>query len=176
MGQGNQHAGHSQGCIADGVPEPGAVVAGERALTARCTGSRWVRSRISPSGSSGELILSTLFAVEPERRDEYVKGLSDRGVAGLMLAREVPRHHTPERARDRRPGVLSGGRGPDRRPLVPRACRLLPAPPRRADRAHQGGDRDAPARGFFDELLSGQISGRRSSAGRRSGATSPAAR
>jgi Purine catabolism regulatory protein-like family len=39
-------------------------------------------------GLRGELILSTLFAVEPERRDEYVKGLSDRGVAGLMLKPE----------------------------------------------------------------------------------------
>lgn len=36
----------------------------------------------------GELILSTLFAVEPERRAEYVKRLSDRGVAGLMLKPE----------------------------------------------------------------------------------------
>lgn len=36
----------------------------------------------------GELILSTLFAVEPERRGEYVKRLSDRGVAGLMLKPE----------------------------------------------------------------------------------------
>jgi hypothetical protein len=33
-------------------------------------------------GLRGELILSTLFAVEPERRDEYVKRLSDRGCRG----------------------------------------------------------------------------------------------
>lgn len=33
----------------------------------------------------GELILSTLFAVEPDRRGEYVKRLSDRGVPGIMI-------------------------------------------------------------------------------------------
>jgi sugar diacid utilization regulator len=44
----------------------------------------------------GELILSTLFAVEPERRGEYVKRLSDRGVAGLMLKPERFLGTTPE--------------------------------------------------------------------------------
>ncbi|MDP9474582.1 MAG: PucR family transcriptional regulator ligand-binding domain-containing protein [Actinomycetota bacterium] len=36
----------------------------------------------------GELILSTLFAVEPGERAEYVRRLSDRGVAGIMIKPE----------------------------------------------------------------------------------------
>jgi hypothetical protein len=62
------------------------VVAGERGLDREVY---WITVGEEPDLPEwvfgGELILSTLFAVEPERRDEYVKRLSDRGVAGLML-------------------------------------------------------------------------------------------
>ena len=58
----------------------------------------------------GELILSTLFAVEPERRGEHVKRLSDRGVAGLIKEvaglLHVPKH--PVRYRLRRITELTG--------------------------------------------------------------------
>jgi sugar diacid utilization regulator len=65
------------------------VVAGERGLDREVY---WITVGEEPDLPEwvfgGELILSTLFAVEPERRDEYVKRLSDRGVAGLMLKPE----------------------------------------------------------------------------------------
>jgi sugar diacid utilization regulator len=65
------------------------VVAGERGLDREVY---WITVGEEPDLPEwvfgGELILSTLFAVEPNRRDEYVKGLSDRGVAGLMLKPE----------------------------------------------------------------------------------------
>lgn len=65
------------------------IVAGERGLDREVY---WITVGEEPDLPEwvfgGELILSTLFAVEPERRDEYVKRLSDRGVAGLMLKPE----------------------------------------------------------------------------------------
>lgn len=48
----------------------------------------------------GELILSTLFAVEPDRHAEYVKRLSDREVAGLMIKPERFLGTIPESVRE----------------------------------------------------------------------------
>jgi sugar diacid utilization regulator len=65
------------------------VVAGERGLDREVY---WITVGEEPDLPEwvfgGELILSTLFAVEPERRGEYVKRLSDRGVAGMMIKPE----------------------------------------------------------------------------------------
>ena len=65
------------------------VVAGERGLDREV---RWITVGEEPDLPDwvfgGELILSTLFAVEPDRRGEYVKRLSDRGVAGLLIKPE----------------------------------------------------------------------------------------
>lgn len=65
------------------------VVAGERGLDREVY---WITVGEEPDLPDwvfgGELILSTLFAVEPDRRGEYVKRLSDRGVAGLMIKPE----------------------------------------------------------------------------------------
>lgn len=65
------------------------LVAGEKGLDAEV---RWITVGEEPDLPDwvfgGELILSTLFAVEPDRRGEYVKRLSDRGVAGMMIKPE----------------------------------------------------------------------------------------
>src|SRR5215212_5175912 len=108
----------------------------------------------------GELILSTLFTVEPERREEYVKRLSDRGVAGLMLKPErflgtIPRSILETANRESFPvaevpidvlwsRVLAGFY----RHLLAEQTELIRAETEMRLRG-----------GFFDELLSGQLSG-----------------
>ena len=65
------------------------LVAGERGLDAEV---RWITVGEEPDLPSwvfgGEMILSTLFAVEPDQRSDYIKRLSDRGVAGMLIKPE----------------------------------------------------------------------------------------
>jgi sugar diacid utilization regulator len=137
------------------------VVAGERGLDREVY---WITVGEEPDLPEwvfgGELILSTLFAVEPERRDEYVKGLSDRGVAGLMLKPErflgtIPQSVLETANRESFPvaevpidvlwsRVLAGFY----RHLLAEQTELVRVETEMSLRG-----------GFFDELLSGQISG-----------------
>ena len=65
------------------------VVAGEDGLDNEV---RWITVGEEPDLPDwvfgGELICSTLFAVEPNRLGDYVKGLSDGGVAGMLIKPE----------------------------------------------------------------------------------------
>lgn len=65
------------------------VVAGQKGLDNEV---RWITVGEEPDLPEwvfgGELICSTLFAVEPDRLGDYVKGLSDGGVAGLLIKPE----------------------------------------------------------------------------------------
>ncbi len=65
------------------------LVAGEKGLDAEV---RWITVGEEPDLPDwvfgGEMILSTLFAVKPEWRSEYIKRLSDRGVAGMLIKPE----------------------------------------------------------------------------------------
>jgi sugar diacid utilization regulator len=137
------------------------VVAGERGLDREVY---WITVGEEPDLPEwvfgGELILSTLFAVEPERRDEYVKGLSDRGVAGLMLKPErflgtIPQSVLETADRESFPvaevpiGVLwSRVLAGFYRHLLAEQTELIRVETEMRLRG-----------GFFDELLSGQISG-----------------
>jgi sugar diacid utilization regulator len=137
------------------------VMAGERGLDREVY---WITVGEEPDLPEwvfgGELILSTLFAVEPERRDEYVKRLSDRGVAGLMLKPErflgaIPESVLETAERESFPvaevpidvlwsRVLAGFY----RHLLSEQTELVRVETEMRLRG-----------GFFDELLSGQISG-----------------
>lgn len=137
------------------------VVAGERGLDREVY---WITVGEEPDLPEwvfgGELILSTLFAVEPERRDEYVKGLSDRGVAGLMLKPErflgtIPQSVLETADRESFPvaevpiGVLwSRVLAGFYRHLLAEQTELIRVETEMRLRG-----------GFFDELFSGQISG-----------------
>lgn len=65
------------------------VVAGEAGMENEV---RWITVGEEPDLPDwvfgGELICSTLFAVEPDRLGDYVKGLSDNGVAGMLVKPE----------------------------------------------------------------------------------------
>ena len=65
------------------------VVAGEDGLDNEV---RWITVGEEPDLPDwvfgGELICSTLFAVKPNRLGDYVKGLSDVGVAGMLIKPE----------------------------------------------------------------------------------------
>ena len=65
------------------------VVAGEKGIDNEV---RWITVGEEPDLPDwvfgGELICSTLFAVEPSRLGDYVKGLSDAGVAGMLIKPE----------------------------------------------------------------------------------------
>ena len=65
------------------------LLAGEKGLDAEV---RWITVGEEPDLPNwvfgGEMILSTLFAVKPDRRSEYIKRLSDRGVAGMLIKPE----------------------------------------------------------------------------------------
>lgn len=69
--------------------EPARVVAGEKGLGREV---RWITVGEEPDLPDwvfgGELICSTLFAVAPDRCGEYVKRLSDGGVAGMLIKPE----------------------------------------------------------------------------------------
>jgi sugar diacid utilization regulator len=137
------------------------IVAGERGLDREVY---WITVGEEPDLPEwvfgGELILSTLFAVEPERRGEYVKRLSDRGVAGLMLKPErflgtIPESILETAERESFPvaevpidvlwsRVLAGFY----RHLLAEQTELIRVETEMRLRG-----------GFFDELLSGQISG-----------------
>ena len=69
--------------------EPAQVVAGEKGLDREV---RWITVGEEPDLPDwvfgGELICSTLFAVAPDRCGEYVKRLSDGGVAGMLIKPE----------------------------------------------------------------------------------------
>lgn len=137
------------------------VVAGERGLDREVY---WITVGEEPDLPEwvfgGELILSTLFAVEPERRGEYVKRLSDRGVAGIMIKPErflgtIPESVLESAERESFPvaevpinvlwsRVLAGFY----RHLLAEQTELIRVETEMRLRG-----------GFFDELLSGQISG-----------------
>jgi sugar diacid utilization regulator len=137
------------------------VVAGERGLDREVY---WITVGEEPDLPEwvfgGELILSTLFAVEPERRGEYVKRLSDRGVAGLMVKPErflgtIPQSVLETAERESFPvaevpidvlwsRVLAGFY----RHLLAEQTELIRVETEMRLRG-----------GFFDELLSGHISG-----------------
>ena len=137
------------------------VVAGERGLDREVY---WITVGEEPDLPEwvfgGELILSTLFAVAPDRRDEYVKRLSDRGVAGLMLKPErflgtIPESVLETAERESFPvaevpidvlwsRVLAGFY----RHLLAEQTELVRVETEMRLRG-----------GFFDELLSGQLSG-----------------
>lgn len=65
------------------------IVAGQNGLDKEV---RWITVGEEPDLPNwvfgGELICSTLFAVEPDRLGDYVKGLSDHGVAGMLIKPE----------------------------------------------------------------------------------------
>lgn len=65
------------------------VVAGEAGMENEV---RWITVGEEPDLPDwvfgGELICSTLFAVAPARLGDYVKGLSDNGVAGMLIKPE----------------------------------------------------------------------------------------
>jgi sugar diacid utilization regulator len=137
------------------------VVAGERGLGREVY---WITVGEEPDLPEwvfgGELILSTLFAVAPERREEYVKRLSDRGVAGLMLKPErflgtIPEGILETAERESFPvaevpiGVLwSRVLAGFYRHLLAEQTELVRVETEMRLRG-----------GFFDELLAGQISG-----------------
>ena len=65
------------------------IVAGQKGIDNEV---RWITVGEEPDLPDwvfgGELICSTLFAVTPDRLGEYVKGLSDSGVAGMLIKPE----------------------------------------------------------------------------------------
>ena len=137
------------------------VVAGERGLDREVY---WITVGEEPDLPEwvfgGELILSTLFAVEPERRGEYVKRLSDRGVAGLMLK--------PERFLGTIPESILETADREGFPVAEVPVDVLWSRVLAGFYRHLLADQADLIRvetemrlrgGFFDELLSGQISG-----------------
>jgi len=137
------------------------VVAGERGLDREVY---WITVGEEPDLPEwvfgGELILSTLFAVEPERRDEYVKRLSDRGVAGLMLK--------PARFLGTIPQSVLEAADRESFPVAEVPIDVLWSRVLAGFYRHLLAEQNELIRvetemrlrgGFFDELLSGQISG-----------------
>src|SRR3712207_4395241 len=137
------------------------IVAGERGLDREVY---WITVGEEPDLPEwvfgGELILSTLFAVEPERRGEYIKRLSDRGVAGLMLK--------PERFLGTVPKSILETADREGFPVAEVPIDVLWSRVLAGFYRHLLADQADLIRvetemrlrgGFFDELLSGQISG-----------------
>jgi sugar diacid utilization regulator len=137
------------------------IVAGERGIDREVY---WITVGEEPDLPEwvfgGELILSTLFAVEPGRRGEYVKRLSDRGVAGLMLK--------PERFLGAIPESVLATADRESFPVAEVPVDVLWSRVLAGFYRHLLADQADLIRvetemrlrgGFFDELLSGQISG-----------------
>ena len=137
------------------------LVAGERGLDREVY---WITVGEEPDLPEwvfgGELILSTLFAVEPGRRGEYVKRLADRGVAGLMLK--------PERFLGTIPESILQTAEKESFPVAEVPIDVLWSRVLAGFYRHLLAEQTELIRmetemrlrgGFFDELLSGQISG-----------------
>lgn len=71
------------------------IVAGQKGMDNEV---RWITVGEEPDLPDwvfgGELVCSTLFAVEPDHLGDYVKGLRRRGCGNADQAREVPRLYT----------------------------------------------------------------------------------
>jgi sugar diacid utilization regulator len=137
------------------------LVAGERGLDREVY---WITVGEEPDLPEwvfgGELILSTLFAVEPDRRGEYVKRLSDRGVAGLMIK--------PERFLGSIPDSVLETAERESFPVAEVPIEVLWSRVLAGFYRHLLAEQTDLVRvetemrlrgGFFDELLSGQLSG-----------------
>jgi len=106
------------------------------------------------------MILSTLFAVKPDRRSEYIKRLSDRGVAGMLIKPErflgeIPDNVLEAAERESFPvGEV---------PMNVLWSRVLDGFYRSllAEQAERGGVETEMRlrRGFFDDLISDRMSG-----------------
>ncbi|MGI9048712.1 MAG: PucR family transcriptional regulator ligand-binding domain-containing protein [Rubrobacteraceae bacterium] len=137
------------------------VAAGEEGLDNEV---RWITVGEEPDLPDwvfgGELISSTLFAVEPDRLDNYVKGLSDGGVAGMLIKPErflgtIPRSVLEVADRESFPVVEVPNNVLWSRVLESFYLRLLVEQTERIRVETEMRLRG----GFFDELLSDRISG-----------------
>ena len=138
------------------------VVAGEDGLDNEV---RWITVGEEPDLPDwvfgGELICSTLFAVEPTRLDNYVKDLSDGGVAGMLVKPErflgtIPRSVLEVANRESFPVAEVPNNVLWSRVLESFYRHLLVEQTERIRVETEMRLRG----GFFDELLSGHVSGK----------------